>query len=135
MTWEARKRERTEYYKEYVHKWKLRPCTACNGSGYYDHNGSPPCASCDGTGKERYRAKRIVKMRKYFVVDRYRQFINTDYVRQFLATEKDIKFHTSLEKASHELHEGFYDDSDYDVFSIDEKNRIKRHNRWKNTHL
>lgn len=57
MTWEARKRERTEYYKKYVHKWKLRPCTACNGSGYYDHNGSPPCGACNGTGKERYKVE------------------------------------------------------------------------------
>lgn len=66
-------------------------------------------------------------MRKYFVVDRYRQYIDTNYVKQFLATEKRIKFHTSLKEASHELHEGFYDDSDYDVFSIDEKNKIKRY--------
>jgi len=25
-------------------------CIACNGSGHYDHNGSPPCGSCEGTG-------------------------------------------------------------------------------------
>lgn len=68
-------------------------------------------------------------MRKYFVVDRYRQYINTAYVRQFLATEKDIKFHYSLGKALHELRKGFYDDSDYAVFSIDEDNRIRRYNR------
>lgn len=29
-------------------------CTACNGSGYYDHNGSPRCGACNGTGKEIY---------------------------------------------------------------------------------
>lgn len=28
-------------------------CVACNGSGRYDHNGSPPCGCCEGTGKER----------------------------------------------------------------------------------
>ena len=28
-----------------------KKCTACNGSGYYDHNGSPPCGACNGTGK------------------------------------------------------------------------------------
>jgi DnaJ-class molecular chaperone len=27
-------------------------CYACNGSGYYDSNGSPPCGACDGTGLE-----------------------------------------------------------------------------------
>lgn len=27
------------------------PCLACNGSGHYDHNGSPVCSSCHGTGK------------------------------------------------------------------------------------
>lgn len=27
-------------------------CLACNGSGHYDHNGSPACGACNGTGKE-----------------------------------------------------------------------------------
>ena len=27
-------------------------CMACNGSGTYDHVGSPPCMICNGTGKE-----------------------------------------------------------------------------------
>lgn len=26
-------------------------CIACNGSGYYDVNGSPPCSACNGTGR------------------------------------------------------------------------------------
>jgi alkylated DNA repair dioxygenase AlkB len=26
-------------------------CYACNGSGRYDHNGSPKCAACDGSGR------------------------------------------------------------------------------------
>jgi DnaJ-class molecular chaperone len=25
-------------------------CIACNGSGRYDHDGSPPCGQCNGTG-------------------------------------------------------------------------------------
>lgn len=25
-------------------------CTACSGSGRYDHNGSPKCGCCNGTG-------------------------------------------------------------------------------------
>lgn len=29
---------------------KPEKCIACNGSGRYDHNGSPKCASCNGTG-------------------------------------------------------------------------------------
>ena len=37
------------------HGKKLVTCTACNGSGYYDHNGSPPCGCCNGTGKVRER--------------------------------------------------------------------------------
>lgn len=52
--WEKLKRERTEHYQKYIYGWKERPCTACNGSGYYDHNGSPPCGACNGSGKERY---------------------------------------------------------------------------------
>ncbi len=31
---------------------KLVKCLACNGTGYYDHNGSPKCSSCNGTGYE-----------------------------------------------------------------------------------
>lgn len=48
------KERRKEYYLEYVHGWCLRVCTACNGSGYYDHNNSPKCGCCKGTGRERY---------------------------------------------------------------------------------
>lgn len=32
---------------------KLVKCTACNGSGYYDNDGSPDCGACDGSGKDR----------------------------------------------------------------------------------
>jgi DnaJ-class molecular chaperone len=27
-----------------------RKCTACSGSGIYDHSGSPKCQACNGTG-------------------------------------------------------------------------------------
>ncbi len=53
MSWTERKKERTEHFNKYVKGWRMVKCTACNGSGYYDHNGSPRCGSCDGTGKER----------------------------------------------------------------------------------
>lgn len=53
MTWKERKKERTEYYFQYVYKKKLVECWSCSGSGYYDHNGSPPCGACNGTGKVR----------------------------------------------------------------------------------
>ncbi|KKN06302.1 hypothetical protein LCGC14_1078560 [marine sediment metagenome] len=66
-------------------------------------------------------------MRKYFIVNKYRQYIELDYVKKFLSTEKKVKFYTSLEKATSDMHKGFYDDSDYGVFSIDEKGNVKRH--------
>jgi DnaJ-class molecular chaperone len=50
-----RKEQRKSYYKKFVEGWKLRKCTACNGSGYYDNNGSPKCSACGGSGKERYK--------------------------------------------------------------------------------
>ncbi len=53
-TYADRKQRRKDYYEKFVKGWKERPCGACNGSGYYDNNGSPPCGACDGTGKERY---------------------------------------------------------------------------------
>ncbi len=46
---------RTQEYLKYTYGWKLQACTACSGSGRYDHNGSPKCSSCNGTGKERYQ--------------------------------------------------------------------------------
>ncbi len=59
MSWLEDKEARKEHYLKYVYGWKLRPCTACNGSGYYDscdRKGNPiPCGSCEGTGKERYK--------------------------------------------------------------------------------
>ena len=29
-----------------------KECSACSGSGHYDHDGAPKCGSCNGTGKE-----------------------------------------------------------------------------------
>lgn len=46
---------RAEHFFRFVYGWKQRNCCACNGSGYYDNNGSPCCGSCEGTGREKYR--------------------------------------------------------------------------------
>lgn len=46
----SRKKKRTEHFLKYIYKWKMKPCSACSGSGYYDHDGSPKCGACDGTG-------------------------------------------------------------------------------------
>lgn len=48
-----RKQQRKDYYEKYVKGRKLKTCTACSGSGRFDHNGSPKCGACDGTGKVR----------------------------------------------------------------------------------
>ena len=57
MTFQERKQIRKEYFEKHVKGWKLKPCTACNGSGYYDtciKGRIPKCSACNGTGKERY---------------------------------------------------------------------------------
>ena len=57
MDFKERKQKRKEHFEKNIKGWKLKPCIACNGSGYYDHsfNGkTPKCGSCEGTGKERY---------------------------------------------------------------------------------
>lgn len=35
-------------------------CYACNGSGRYDHNGSPTCGACNGTGKEDTQVEKLL---------------------------------------------------------------------------
>lgn len=55
MNFHERKKQRKEYFEKYLKGFKQRKCIACNGSGYYDHNGSPKCSSCNGTGKETYK--------------------------------------------------------------------------------
>lgn len=61
MNFHERKQRRADYYHRFVYGHKLRECSACAGSGYYDSNGSPACGSCDGTGRERYKAKSYSK--------------------------------------------------------------------------
>ena len=51
--WEE-KAHRAAHYRSLIFGWRLRACSACSGSGYYDHDGSPPCGACDGSGKESY---------------------------------------------------------------------------------
>jgi len=58
-TYRERKLARTEHFNRYIVGWKLRKCTACSGSGYYDSNGSPSCGSCNGSGKERYKPEQL----------------------------------------------------------------------------
>lgn len=65
MNFHERKAKRKEYYLKYEYKWKQQRCTACAGSGYYDHNGSPPCGSCEGTGKERVSPENYKAMQEY----------------------------------------------------------------------
>jgi len=58
MDFLERKQQRTAYYYDHVYKQKQQLCLACNGSGYYDDNGSPKCSSCDGTGVEQKRKQK-----------------------------------------------------------------------------
>lgn len=53
-----RKQQRKEHYLNYIHGNKMKPCGACNGSGYYDttiKGKVPKCGACNGTGKESKR--------------------------------------------------------------------------------
>lgn len=61
MTFHERKADRTEHFWRWVYGWKLRTCSACSGSGHYDHNGSPACGACDGTGRETYRGPKNIE--------------------------------------------------------------------------
>jgi DnaJ-class molecular chaperone len=53
-SWLERKEERR---MEFARRFGVKEitCTACSGSGVYDHNGCPPCGGCDGKGKTRDR--------------------------------------------------------------------------------
>lgn len=46
------KKKNNNYWKSPNKNKKPNYCIACNGSGYYDINGSPKCSSCNGTGKK-----------------------------------------------------------------------------------
>jgi hypothetical protein len=58
MSFHEDKAKRTSHFWNNVYMWRLRVCNACNGTGRYDHNGSPKCSSCEGTGKVRYDARK-----------------------------------------------------------------------------
>lgn len=47
--------ERQLWFRENPHA-----CYACNGSGRYDHNGSPPCGACDGTGRATSEVEKLL---------------------------------------------------------------------------
>jgi len=60
MDFKERKQKRKQHFEKYVNGWKLRDCTACSGSGYYDNyigGRVPKCSSCGGSGKERYKSE------------------------------------------------------------------------------
>ena len=51
MNYQQRKAERTKQYLKNQLTMQTY-CVACDGSGRYDHNGSPKCGACEGTGQE-----------------------------------------------------------------------------------
>lgn len=59
-TFQTAKADRVAFYWRWVHGWVLEKCTACNGSGRYDHNGSPRCGACEGEGKTRRRGPKAL---------------------------------------------------------------------------
>lgn len=75
MVWNSytvRKQERTKAYRKNLppkgyRKWAGK-CVSCSGSGYYDHNGSPPCGACGGRGRDsssRHLVKVVGISKKY----------------------------------------------------------------------
>lgn len=68
MSYTKEKLYRTYRYFSTKYGYKYNTCTACSGSGYYDHNGSPPCSCCDGSGKE-LGNKKTIPFRKQQLID------------------------------------------------------------------
>ena len=100
MTFHERKQKRKEYYENNVKGWELRPCSACNGSGYYDHNDSPECGSCDGSGKERYNPLNEEKQMIHWITQHgpeswtkrwWESYKKLERGKEFLKTEKGQK--------------------------------------------
>lgn len=65
-----RKARRTVWYLRFEFGHKQECCGACNGSGHYDHNGSPDCGACNGTGKSTYKSDKAWKESTQPVFDR-----------------------------------------------------------------
>ena len=57
MSFLQRKAERTKHFYANVYRHKQQYCSACSGSGKYDHDGSPECGCCDGTGITTYQCR------------------------------------------------------------------------------
>lgn len=49
-------------------------CSACNGSGYYDTDGSPPCSCCSGTGKKEISKKDLKILEALNAIDDFSEF-------------------------------------------------------------
>jgi hypothetical protein len=56
-TFRERKAMRADYFHRFINGWKECACSACMGSGRYDHDGAPACGACDGSGRERFAPK------------------------------------------------------------------------------
>ena len=104
-TFHERKKGRSDYYHKHVKGWKLRPCSACAGSGYYDSDGSPDCGACDGTGKERYNPieeeKSMIHLMK-INIERWQMrfwngYIETSRGKQFLETKEGKELSEKVE--------------------------------------
>jgi hypothetical protein len=67
-------------------------------------------------------------IKKYFVVTRYRRYIDDAFVLSFLKSHSKIEKFETIKKAKYHMsHYSDTDDSDYGVFSIGPKGKIIRH--------
>ena len=66
MSYLEDKAARTKAYQKRM-LMVTRDCTACSGSGRYDHCGSPKCGACEGTGKEEVTLKYALEAVPYYL--------------------------------------------------------------------
>jgi hypothetical protein len=85
----TRKAQRVEEHAR-LHGVKMVICGACNGSGHYDHIGSPPCGSCGGIGRVRGPLNRLASDPQPVVYDWRARLI-------------DKQRHAALKRRRHEM--------------------------------
>lgn len=91
-TFHERKKERKEHYEKWVKEWKQRPCGACNGSGYYDHDNSPPCGACDGTGKETYNPIHEEQKMIDYILKNGKEIWTNKWWKEYKETPRGLEF-------------------------------------------
>lgn len=96
---EVKPRPVPKKYRKTKTEKKDEKCVACNGSGHYDTDGSPPCSACNGTGKKQVDERAPDEPKHGTEVDDVEDEVSLPSFQEWRVMNPELKNHGKAKRA------------------------------------